>query len=287
MKSQIQHAVLSACREFLRPVVRFLLKNGIGYNEFSQICKLAFVEVASNDYGIRGRKTNMSRVAVMTGISRKEVKRLRATETKDTLVAMSRKRRPELILSIWQSDPDYCDSKGKPKRIRFDGSGTTFRDLVKRVGGDIPARAMLNELLRAGSIVQEGEKLRLVSASYIPEPNDPEAILVAGDAIRDMISTIDHNLGVLDPELRFLERRVYSDRLPTRQRARFRKLARERGELLIRDLNSWLTEREAAALEHSEEVASSSHTDRIGVGVYFFDGSKQTQLVEELSENNE
>ena len=286
MKSKIQRAVLSACGEFLRPVVRLLLKNGIGYNEFSQICKLAFVEVASNDYGIRGRKTNMSRVAVMTGISRKEVKRLRDVETKDTLAAMSRKRRPELILSIWQSDPEYCDSAGKPKRIRFEGPGATFRDLVSRVGGDIPARAMLNELLRAGSIVQEGEKLRLVSASYIPEPNDPDAILVAGDAIRDMISTIDHNLGVSEPELRFLERRVYSDRLPMRQRARFRKLARERGELLIRDLNSWITEREASPMDSSAEIVSPSHANRIGVGVYFFDGSKQTPP-EKLSEDNE
>lgn len=286
MKSQIQHAVLSACREFLRPVVRLLLKNGIGYNEFSQICKLAFVEVASNEYGIRGRRTNMSRVAVMTGISRKEVKRLRDTETKEALAAMSRKRRPELILSIWQSDPEYCDSRGKPKRIRFEGAGATFRDLVGRVGGDIPARAMLNELLRAGSVIKEGEKFRLASDSYIPEPNDPEAILVAGDAIRDLIATIDHNLGVSDPELRFLERRVYSDRLPNRQRTRFRKIARERGELLIRDLNAWLTEREASPSDGPEGMTTDGHANRIGVGVYFFDGSKQTAL-ERLTEDNE
>lgn len=265
----------------MRPVVRLLLKNGIGYNEFSQICKLAFVEVASDDHGIRGRKTNMSRVAVMTGISRKEVKKLRDTEGMDTLASMSRKRRPELILSIWQSDPEFCDSKNRPKRIRFDGPGATFRNLVTRVGGDIPARAMLNELLRAGSVAEEGEKLRLVSQSYIPEPNDPEAILVAGDAIRDLVSTIYHNLGIPDPEYRFLERRVYSDRLPLRQRKRFRKLARERGELLIRDLNSWLTERESAPVEGRTDDDEGSHAHRIGVGVYFFDGLKSKPIEEE------
>lgn len=282
MTSQIQKAVLSACREFMRPVVRLLLKNGIGFSEFSQICKSVFVEVASDDHGLRGRKTNMSRVAVMTGLSRKEVKKLRDAEGTDAFAMMSRKRRPELVLSIWQSDPEFRDSKNRPKRIRFEGSGPTFRELVSRVGGDIPARAMLNELLRAGSIVEEGEKLRLVSQSYIPEPNDPEAILVAGDAIRDLVSTLNYNLGVADPELRFLERRVYSDKLPLRQRSRFRKLARERGELLIRDLNAWLTERELAAAEGNSNADCDSHAHRIGVGVYFFDGLKKQQATSEI-----
>ena len=255
----------------MRPVVRFLLKNGIGYREFSQLCKLVFVEVASQDHGIRGRKTNMSRVAVMTGLSRKEVKKLRDTSTSAAMATMSRMRRPELVLSLWQSDADYCDAKGKPKRIRFEGPGPNFRDLVARVGGDIPARAMLNELLRAGSVVEEGAKLRLVSQSYIPEPNDPEAILVAGDAIKDLVSTIHHNLGIADPELRFLERRVYSEKLPLKHRTRFRKLARERGDLLIRDLNAWLTEREASPVDSVEEDGHGTHENRIGVGVYFFD----------------
>jgi len=282
MKSQIQKAVLSACREFMRPVVRLLLRNGIGYSEFSQICKLAFVEVASDDHGIRGRKTNMSRVAVMTGLSRKEVKKLRDLEEADALATMSRKRRPELILSMWQSDPEYCDSKNMPKQISFEGSGPTFRDLVARVGGDIPARAMLNELLRAGSIVEEGEKLRLVSQSYIPEPNDPEAVLVAGDAIRDIVSTIHHNLAISDPELRYFERRVYSDRLPLRQRSRFRKFAHERGELLVRDLNSWLTEREVSTVETYDESSGDDHAHRIGVGVYFFDGLRKQQAENDI-----
>jgi hypothetical protein len=275
MTSQIQNAVLTACREFMRPVVRLLLKNGIGYREFSEICKKVFVEVASDDHGIRGRKTNMSRVAVMTGLSRKEVRKLRDATDSDVVASMLRRRRPELILSIWHTDPEYCDSRQRPKRIRFEGPGATFRGLVNRVGGDIPARAMLNELLRAGSVVEEGEKLRLVSQSYVPEPNDPEAILVAGDAIRDLVSTIYHNLGIADPEMRFLEKRVYSVKLPANQRARFRKLARERGELLLRDLNAWINERESAWIDGDDPRAPEVRGPRIGVGVYFFDDSKK------------
>lgn len=271
MTSAIQNVVLSACREFMKPIARLLLRNGIGYREFSELCKSIFVEVASDDYGIRGRKTNMSRVAVMTGLSRKEVRKLRDAVGSEAGTFVTRVRRPESVLSIWHSDPEFLDRRQRPKRIRFDGPGANFRTLVTRVGGDIPPRAMLNELLRAGSVVREGEKLRAVSRSYVPEPNDPEAILVAGGAIRDLVATINHNLGCAEPDLRLFERRVYSDALPILQRPRFKKLAREKGEILLRDLSAWLSERERGlGTEHVDSMPRQK-SPRIGVGVYFFD----------------
>lgn len=270
MHNVIQNAVFSAVREFMKPVARLMLKNGVGYREFSEICKAAFVEVASVDYGIRGRKTNMSRVAVMTGLSRKEVRKVRdALETGSHAMTIQA-RRPESILTFWHTEPEYLDKKHRPKRIRFDGPGPSFCELVTRVGGDIPPRAMLIELLRAGSVVEEGEKLRAVSRSYIPEPHDPQAILIAGDAIRDLVSTIHHNLSCENPEERFLERHVYSERLPEVNRSRFRKLARDRGQLLLQDLSAWLAEREGP-LETSDSEDGRVARPRIGLGVYFFD----------------
>jgi hypothetical protein len=266
MTSAVQTAVLSACREFMRPIVRLLLKNGIDYRAFSELCKSVFVDVASDDHGIRGRKTNMSRVAVMTGLSRKEVKKIRDAMSLGMFSGVSRTRRPELVLSIWHTDPQFIDAKARPKRIAFEGEGSTFRQLVAMVGGDIPPRAMLNELLRAGSVVDEGDKLRVVSRSYVPEPHDPEAVLVAGGAIRDLAATIHHNLGCSDPEMRVLEKRVYSAKLLKSQRLRFQKLARDKGELLLEDLNAWLSERQA-----QKEPDTSDETLRVGVGIYFFD----------------
>lgn len=276
MSNPVQSAVLSACQEFMKPIARFLLKYGIGYREFSEICKAAFVEVASSDFGIRGRKTNMSRVAVMTGLSRKDVRKVRdAIETRH-LSTVTRSRRPELVLSIWHSDPRFLDVANQPMPIRFDGSEPNFRDLVALVGGDIPPKAMLHELIRAGSVIEEGDKLRAVSRSYVPEPGDPASILVAGDAIRDLVSTTQYNLVSANPDLRFFERRVYSERLPTSQRSRFRKLAEERGELLLRDLNAWMSERESARSVKAATETPASSTPRIGVGVYFFDDAPPT-----------
>lgn len=262
--------VYSAIREFMKPIVRLLMRHGVGYREFSEICKSSFVEIASDEFGIRGRKTNMSRVAVMTGLSRKEVRKIRDALESGDMSTITRTRRPELVLSIWHTHPEFMDRRHKPKRIRFDGAGATFCDLVARVGGDIPPRAMLIELLRAGSVVEEGEKLRAVSRSYVPESDDPQTFLLASDAIHDLVSTIHHNLSCDDPETRYFQRHVYSEKIPKAHRTRFRKLARERGQLLLQDLNSWLAEREYVSgtiVGDDKDVESA----RIGVGVYYFD----------------
>lgn len=270
MTSRVKQAVLTACYQFLRPVARLLIRHGIGYREFSEVAKASFVEVASDDYGIRGRKTNMSRVAVMTGLSRKEIKKIRDARLSGELTPLTnaiRARRPEQILTAWHTDPEFQDRKGRPKIIPFDGTRVSFVTLVSNVGGDIPPKAMLSELLRAGSVSREGEKLRVISASYVPEPHDPEAILLGGGALRHLAATINYNLGCENSDLRFFERRVYSDCLPVVQRARFKKLAREKSDSLLREFHAWLTERE----NDTEEPDSDTSDAVIGVGVYFFD----------------
>lgn len=277
MNSPVQKALLNACRSFMKPLARLLLKGGIGYREFAEICKTVFVEVASDDYGIRGRKTNMSRVAVMTGLTRKEVRKIRNAIEAGLTSPITRTRRPESVLAVWHGDPEYLDKHMNPKRIPFEGTGANFRDLVARVGGDIPPRAMLNELLRAGSIVPEGSKFRAVSRSYVPESNDPAAVHLAGEAISDLVSTIHHNLSWPGPDGRFLERRVYSDRLPRSQRRRFRKLARDKGELLLHDLNAWLSDRERSARK-VDPTESIGEMPTIGVGIYFFDNAPQENV---------
>ena len=76
MQDNIQRQILDAFFVILRPIAKILLRCGIGFREFVEVAKAAFVDVASSDYGLRGRPTNISRVAVMTGLTRKEVRRL-------------------------------------------------------------------------------------------------------------------------------------------------------------------------------------------------------------------
>jgi len=104
MSDDIQRQILGAFLVVLKPIARILLRFGIGFREFSEIAKTAFVDVASTDFGIRGRPTNISRVAVMTGLTRKEVRRLRdkISEGEHTVVV---KPTPMWdILHYWHAD---------------------------------------------------------------------------------------------------------------------------------------------------------------------------------------
>ena len=59
MQDTTQQQILGAFLIVLRPIARILLRFGIGFREFAEISKTAFVEVATSDFGIRGRPTNI------------------------------------------------------------------------------------------------------------------------------------------------------------------------------------------------------------------------------------
>jgi hypothetical protein len=152
MQDSIQRRILSALLLMLRPLARALLRAGIGYREFEEIAKTAFVDIATSDYGLRGRPTNISRVAVMTGLTRKEVRRLRDKSEAGEGPSVKRSAPMATILHRWYTENEFLDSSSKPKTLKFDGPGVTFSTLVRKYGGDIPPGAMRTELKRINAI---------------------------------------------------------------------------------------------------------------------------------------
>ena len=152
MQNTSNNVVLSALFAALRPIARLLMKAGVGYREFAEVAKCAFVDVSTSDFGLRGRPTNISRVAVMTGLTRKEVKRLRDKISAGTEVESTKVIPLSEIIHQWHTDPDYVDERGKPLELQFDGGELSFAGLVKKYGGDIPPGAMRTELKRVKAI---------------------------------------------------------------------------------------------------------------------------------------
>ena len=154
MRDNIQRQILDALLVALRPLARALLRVGIGYREFAEISKTAFVDIATKDYGLRGRPTNISRVAVMTGLTRKEVRRIRNKTESGDATYISRATPMSELLHRWFTEDDFVDPNGAPKILPFDGPEISFSTLVRRFGGDIPPGAMRTELKRIGAIAE-------------------------------------------------------------------------------------------------------------------------------------
>ena len=129
MDNNTNNVILKALLSALKPLARLLMKSGIGYREFAELSKCAFVDVATSDYGLRGRPTNISRVAVMTGLTRKEVKRLRDKIAAGDEFEVQRTTPHANILGRWHTDTDYLDETGSPLVIGFDGAKPSFTSL--------------------------------------------------------------------------------------------------------------------------------------------------------------
>ena len=212
MNDNSNNVIFRALLSALKPLARLLMKAGIGYREFAELSKCAFVDVATADYGLRGRPTNISRVAVMTGLTRKEVKRLREKIAAGDESQIDRVTSHANILGKWHTDPDYLDALGNPRVLEFEGPTPSFTSLVKKYGGDIPSGAMRTELKRVGAL-REGDSGGLVVQKRDFNPGNQELWVerALGLALRGLSSTLNFNFDHRDESGR-TERIVYSDK---------------------------------------------------------------------------
>lgn len=126
---------------------------------FNELARYAFVRAATEMSRLRNGRINYSRVAAQTGLSRAEVKRLLANEAVDPL--RSEHAPTERVINGWRTDRLFADRPGRPRRLRITGSRTSFAGLVKKYGGDVTHRAILDELRRIGAVKDNGETVWL------------------------------------------------------------------------------------------------------------------------------
>ncbi len=267
MHDKSKNVVLLALLKALRPVARFLMKSGIGYREFSEIGKSAFVDVATSDYGLRGRPTNISRVAVMTGLTRKEVRRLRDKISSGNQVDMARVIPPAEILSRWHGDSDYLDSAGRPLTLEFDGATPSFAGLVKKYGGDIPPGAMRTELKRVGAIAEnDSGRLTVQMKFFRPFDLDEQMARALSQAMYGLALNIDHNIA-RDRSEAWVERTAFSTRIRAGDNSRVRRISQDRAIEFVESVSDLFSAYET--IYSDDEPGSKSST--VGVGVYYFE----------------
>ena len=280
MAARLQKNILNGLLTIMLPISRFLLRSGIGYKEFSRVCKSAFVQVATDDYGIRGRPTNISRVAVMTGLTRKEVKKIRNYRlgSADDLWGANLSP-PTQTLNHWHADADFCDKEGKPLELPFSGGFPSFTDLVRRYAGDIPPGAMRTELKRSGAVIEsEGGKLRALSAVYIPYELDSDFINGWAFSLANLATTLTYNSSLRsteNEEERRLqarpERYVWATKLRKTDVDAFKIMAVSKTEELLTQLNEWIINHESDAVLRRADSGEKTEPARVGLGIYYFE----------------
>ncbi len=267
MSTKHLQALSTAAIRLLRPLVRLLIRNGVSYGTFADLAKWLYVDVATKEFGIKGRKQSTSRVSVITGLSRKEVMRVRQLDRPDDRATTEGYNRAARVIAGWRRESDFLDEKGEPATLPMVGSGGTFSELVKRYSGDVPARAILDELIRVRAVEHlEDGSVRLLARAYIPASSEADKLNILGTDVGYLIATIDHNLQPSANEP-FFQRKVAYDNLPDEVLPEFRKLSAGKAQALLERLDRWLSERDRDVTPSVE----SSGRNRAGLGIYYFE----------------
>lgn len=274
MSQAVRSGLLSAYRRLLQPLIRILIRNGISYYEFNEVVKSVYVEVAERDFNIAGRKSSQSRIAILTGFSRKEVARQKALLDSGTLFeTTSNLNRVTRVLVGWHSDAEYTGPYGMPIELPFDAdSAPSFCSLVMRYSGDMSPREMLDELIRVGAVEKSsGGLFKVMMRTYIPERLNPDALERFGEVVRNFIETYEYNIETQEASARRFERIVFADDgLRASLMPAFDQLVRTKGLQLLVELDNWLSAQELtpAARNKAEPRV------KTGLGIYHFIGDR-------------
>ena len=266
-------ALTAAVRQLLRPLVGVLLDNGLTYGWLSKMLKVIFVDVAESEFGLTGKPQTDSRVSLLTGVHRKDVKRIRA-EDKVEFEPPSSIFLGARLVSIWTSEPRFLDQEGNPAPLnRFASSGgvqnePSFEELVVMVNKDIRPRAILDEWLRLGAVtINAKNQVCLETAAFIPNRGFEEKSYYLGRNLHDHLAAARANVATEDPP--FIERSVYYDQLTEDSVKELHALSRQKGMELLQYLND-----EAKKLQLRDAEAGGrklgENKKRMNFGIYFY-----------------
>jgi len=267
-----QGDILRAMRQCLEPIAEILLRSGVSYEQFSDACKLAFVQTASRRFGVRGRETNISRVAVMTGLSRKEVTRLKTRLLEDQDVASQHAATPAaMVLAGWHTDADFVDDTGRPLVLPFDAEFPSLAALVTRYAGDVPPGAVRAELKRAQAVEEQADgRLKVLKRYFVPPLIDEKLVNSIELMLAGLAATIARSADPDRAQPGHIHRFVFSDTLSASAVRLFRNVARQRSQELLESLDDWLGSNQVQSEFADEPVAE----QRVGVGVFYYEGPK-------------
>lgn len=258
-------AITRALAWVLRPLVRLALNHGITYPAMAEMLKGLFIEVARGDFRLAQGEPSDSRINLLTGIHRKEIRRLRESAAAGEEPAAKEVSLAAQLVAAWVGGPPFADPNGQPRplpRLSRDGGEASFETLVETVSRDIRSRVVLDEWLRTGMVsIGEGDQVILNTESFVPASGLEEKAYYLGHNLRDHAAVAVAN--VIGGEAPRLERSVFYDALSPASIAELEALARVSGMSMLKALNS-----RAIELER-RDAGSQAPMQRFTCGVYF------------------
>lgn len=258
--------LIRAFRTVLRPLVRLMIASGITYPVLTELLKGLFVEVAVRDFRLDEAEPTDSRVNLLTGLQRRDIRRLRESRAGNDGLMLNSISFGAQLVAKWMDSAPYVDAEGRPRalaRHASAGGALSFDELVASQSKDIRPRVILDEWLRLGIVrLDDDNNVVLVTEAFVPSDNSAEKLFYFAHNLHDHIAAASDNLTGKGPSR--LERSVHYNELSAASIAELDEQARTLGMAMVKELN-----RSAAKLE-VRDAGKQAQRHRFTCGVYFF-----------------
>jgi hypothetical protein len=280
--------LLASTQRALWPLVKLLLHRGVTYPSLAEVMKTVFIHVAQSEFPLQGKRETDSRVSLLTGIHRRDVKRLRdaarAPEQRSTAsmptadedgqaVTATEISLSARVIAFWTGLPEYLDATGKPRplaRLARNDAEASFESLVRSVSKDIRPRALLDEWVRRGAVtIDDDDRVCLNLDVFMAHKALDERAFYLGQNVHDHLAAIAHNITGGKPP--FLERCVFYRGLTQQSVDELEKLAREEGMKALQIVN-----RRAMELK-AQDAGKAEARVRMNFGLYFYSAGPRPQ----------
>jgi len=264
-------ALLRPVRRLLRPLVRLLIEGGVTFPVLADLLRSLYVEVAAAELLPTPRARTDSRISLLTGVHRKEIRRWRS-ETPEPEAVPAVITRTSQIIARWLHTDEYVDASGQPRplpRLPRPEGGPSFESLVQSVTSDVRPRAVLDDWLNHGIVtVDEGDCVVLDTAAFVPRPGSAEQLFYFGRNLHDHLSAAAANVTAAGTAP-FIERAAHYDNLSPATVARLEALGREAAQRLLSEYNRQVLDL-LDANDRELESAPDTPRRRLNLGIYLF-----------------
>jgi hypothetical protein len=257
--------LLRTLGRLLRPLVRLLIRNGLTYPVIADLLRDLYLDVAMRDILTERRSRTDSRISLLTGVHRKEIRRQRAAvarpEPVPEVVTLSSQ-----IIARWLGAAPWAGDGGVPRPLpRAAAPGeASFDSLVEAVTKDLRARAVLDEWLSQDLVrLDAQDRVVLNVEAFVPRPGRDEQMFYFGRNLADHIAAATANVSAVG-KAPFLDRSVHYDVLPVAAAEELEAVGREAAVRMLLEIN-----RRAMAIAEAHDPPVGP-TRRVNLGVYLY-----------------
>lgn len=261
---QKEKALAKAIKTMLKPLVKLLISQGITYIGLLEMLKRTYVEVAEESFSLKNKRQTDSRISLLTGVHRKEVKRIRSELDTPLTEQEIKASKSAQMMALWTGHQAFLNVQGHPAplyRNACDGE-PSFETLVHSVSKDKHPRSVLDEWLNQSIVIINTDgKIQLNEAGYVPSEDFEEKLFFAGKNIGDHLAVVAHNLAGETPPL--FDRAVYYHNLTPESVKTLENQAKEKMMQILTEINQQASQYQEQD-KGKEEAKASMH-----LGAYF------------------